>query len=120
MQWLTDGAVGAILGFLAGIGTGGGSLLLLWLTVIRGCDPQQARTMNLLFFLPCAFVATVLQRKRKNTSSSALLPAIVSGCIAAAAACIIGKNMDTQLMKKLFGILLLIAGIRELLYAPSH
>ena len=44
--------LGGVLGFLTGLGTGGGSLLLLWLTLVLGMDPQTARTVNLMFFIP--------------------------------------------------------------------
>ena len=49
--------IGSVLGFLAGLGIGGGSLLILWLTVVLGTDPQTARSINLLFFLPAAIIA---------------------------------------------------------------
>ena len=42
---------GAVLGFLSGLGTGGGSLLLLWLTMVVGMPQQDARMVNLLFYL---------------------------------------------------------------------
>ena len=42
--------LGIILGFLSGLGTGGGSLLILWLTLVMELDPQTARAVNLLFF----------------------------------------------------------------------
>ena len=44
--------VGTILGFLAGLGVGGGSLLILWLTVVCNTPYAAARIVNLLFFLP--------------------------------------------------------------------
>ena len=47
-------AVGTILGFLAGLGIGGGSLLILWLTMVLGMPQPEARFINLLFFLPAA------------------------------------------------------------------
>ena len=46
--------VGILLGFLTGLGTGGGSLLVLWLTLVLHMDPAQARVVNLMFFLPAA------------------------------------------------------------------
>ena len=33
--------LGSIFGFLAGIGVGGGSLLVLWLTVVLGMEPEE-------------------------------------------------------------------------------
>lgn len=116
MQWMTDLIVGTALGFLAGIGTGGGSLLLLWLTVVREMPPEEARTVNLLFFLPGALIATVLSKKQDRIRYKELLPAIVAGCAAAVGAALLGRNLDTHLLKKLFGGLLTAAGIREILY----
>ena len=50
---------GAIFGFLTGLGVGGGSLLILWLTLVLGMDPQTARGINLMFFLPASILASV-------------------------------------------------------------
>ena len=38
--------VGAALGFLSGLGVGGGSLLLLWLTLVVGEPQETARVMR--------------------------------------------------------------------------
>ena len=35
--------VGSLLGFLTGMGVGGGSLLILWLTLVLGFDQAAAR-----------------------------------------------------------------------------
>ena len=56
--------VGAVLGFLSALGIGGGSLLILWLTLVLGWEPDRARQVNLLFFLPSALVSTWLRRKQ--------------------------------------------------------
>ena len=58
--------VGAVLGFLAGLGTGGGSLLLLWLTLLAGVDDQTARTINLMFFLTAAGSVSVIRLKNNH------------------------------------------------------
>lgn len=111
-------AVGTALGFLAGIGVGGGSLLILWLTLALGMPQPQARILNLMFFVPSAVAACLFRWKQGKLDIKKILPAIVSGCIAAAVFSLIGQQMDTSLLKKLFGGLLLITGIRELLYQP--
>ena len=114
MQWLTDILISSILGFLAGIGTGGGSLLILWLTLVRGISPEQTRTINLLFFLPSAVIATFINIRKDRVVIKKITPAVIAGCIAAAAASALGKNMDTEILKKLFGGLLIFAGLREI------
>lgn len=113
-------AVAAILGTLAGLGVGGGSLLILWLTMVLGMDPQTARTINLMFFLPSALIATILRWKENALELKAILPAILSGCLAAFITTIISRGIDTAHLKKLFGILLIAVGIKEVLYRPRN
>ena len=63
----------AILGFLAGLGVGGGSLLMIWLTVVAGLNYTDARTINLLFFLPSAAIATVYHHKQGSVEIKKIL-----------------------------------------------
>ena len=110
--------VSIILGFLAGLGVGGGSLLVLWLTMVVGMEYADARTINLLFFLPCAITATLFHRKQGRLNIKKIYPAVICGCIAAALFAAISTKVDTQIIKKFFGLLLLFTGIRELFYRP--
>lgn len=119
-SWPVSLLVGTILGFLSGLGIGGGSLLILWLTVVLGVAHNTARGINLLFFLPSAAIACVFRRKQGAVDIKKLLPAILAGTVAAAAGSWIGFNMDMQLLKKLFGGLLILTGLRELLYRQKN
>lgn len=107
---------GTLLGFLSGLGIGGGSLLILWLTLVQGVPQDTARIINLLFFLPSAAIACLFRKKQGVLNLKTLIPGILAGCIGAAFFSWIGRNLDTELMKKGFGLLLLITGIRELRY----
>ena len=110
--------VGTVLGFLAGLGVGGGSLLILWLTLVLGMEHPQARLINLLFFLPSAIIASFFRWKQGKLDFKKVLPAIITGCITAGACSFISSTMDIALLKKLFGGLLILTGIRELMYKP--
>ena len=110
--------VGTLFGFLAGIGVGGGSLLVLWLTVVLQMDPSAARSINLIFFLPSALIACIFRLRQRTLEIRPLLPAILSGCIFAGIFSIISAMLDVLVLKKLFGIVLLITGLRELFYRP--
>ena len=110
--------VGAALGFLSGLGVGGGSLLLLWLTLVMGEPQEMARVMNLMFFLPCALIATVFRWKQSKLPLSIALPAVLGGLAGALLGNFLGPVLDTGLLKKAFGILFLITGIRELRWKP--
>ena len=54
--------VGTVLGFLSGLGIGGGSLLILWLTMVLDMEQSAARFVNLLFFLPSASVSCYFRK----------------------------------------------------------
>lgn len=112
--------VGTVLGFLSGLGIGGGSLLILWLTIVLQMDPLAARGINLLFFIPSAAIACLLRVRNGQLRLRPLVPAIMAGCITSAIFSQISVNMDLQILRKLFGIVLLAAGTRELLYRERN
>ena len=112
--------VGTILGFLSGLGVGGGSLLILWLTIVLKMDSLSARSINLLFFLPAALISSAIRIKSGNLKIKTLLPAILSGCISAVIFSIISTMLNVRILKKLFGIILLATGLRELFYRPRN
>ena len=112
--------MGTAFGFLAGLGVGGGSLLMLWLTAVLGMEHPQARTVNLLFFLPCALVSTLFRWKQGAIQIKTVLPAIIAGCLCAVFGTWLSRQIHLDLLKKLFGALLLITGIRELCYRPRN
>lgn len=110
--------VGTVLGFLSGLGIGGGSLLILWLTLVLNTDPLIARSINLLFFIPSALIACLFRLKQGTLKLRQILPAVLSGCAAAVLFSFISTRLDVELLKKGFGIVLIAAGIREVLYRP--
>lgn len=110
---------GLLLGYLAGIGVGGGSLLILWLTLVINMEQSIARSINLMFFLAAAGAVSVFRWKQGTLELRRILPAIIAGCISAAAFAWLSKQINVENLKKLFGILLLITGVKELLYRPK-
>lgn len=111
---------GIILGFLAGLGVGGGSLLILWLTLVIHMDPIIARTINLMFFITAAGSVSIFRLRKGVVPWKEILPAIVFGCTGAALFSLIGRIIDQNILRKFFGCLLLITGVRELLYRPRN
>lgn len=111
--------IGSSLGFLSGLGVGGGSLLILWLTLVMDMEHSLARNINLLFFIPSAIIATLFHWKQGSLKIKKILPAIIAGCVSAAVFSMIGKNLDVTLLQKLFGVLLLLTGLRELFYKSN-
>ena len=108
--------IGALLGFLAALGIGGGTLLILWLTQIINMEASSARTINLLFFIAASGGASLIRLRNQTVPWKRILPAIISGCISALAFSQIALCVNTDILKKLFACLLLITGVRELFY----
>ncbi len=108
--------IGTLLGFLSGLGIGGGSLLILWLTLVTGMEQEMARTVNLLFFLPAAVVACYYRKKQGTLDIKKMVPAIAAGCMGAVLGTRLGGKLDTTVLKKGFGLLLLATGVREILW----
>ncbi len=111
-------AVGLVLGFLAGMGVGGGSLLILWLTLILQIDAGMARAINLMFFIAAAGSVSLFRWRKGTLDLRSILPAVIAGCAAAALCSNLRSLLDESVAEKLFGILLLVTGFRELLYRP--
>ena len=111
--------ISTTLGFLAGLGVGGGSLLILWLTIILGKEPDIAKAINLIFFLPTALITSLFRRKQGSLSLRKIYPGILAGCLSAAIFTLISRQISSEVLQKLFGILLLATGIRELMYRPK-
>lgn len=120
VDWLIPISIASLLGFLAGMGVGGGSLLLLWLTQVVGMAQPQARILNLLFFLPAALVTTLFRGKKDKSLPGVALPGWITGCSAAVLCSMLAKHLDVDLMKKLLGGLLVLTGLREIVYRPRN
>ena len=113
-------AVGAAAGFLSGLGIGGGSLLILWLTLALHMPQTEARTINLLFFIAAAGAVSFYRWKKGSLQIRNILPAIIAGCISAGIFAWLSYQLDVEKLRKLFGILLIGVGIRELIYRPKE
>lgn len=110
--------VSAALGFLSGLGVGGGSLLILWLTLVMQMPQDAARSINLLFFLPTALITSLFRWKKGTLPFKKVMPAILGGIAAAILFTVFSRHISSQSLRAPFGILLLITGVRELFYRP--
>lgn len=114
-DWLVPALVGALTGILSGFGIGGGSLLLIYMTSFAAVPQDLAQGVNLLYFLPTAAAALPSHFKNGCVEKAALLPAIAAGLAGTALAAWAATGLDVELLRKCFGVFLLIVGTRELL-----
>ena len=105
-------AAATALGILTGMGIGGGSLLLLYLTLVLSMDLPTARSISLLFFFPASLLSCFL--RRKEIPWKALMPAVVSGSLSALIFSLLSARLDESLLRIPLGLLFLFLGFREL------
>ncbi|MBQ2444802.1 MAG: sulfite exporter TauE/SafE family protein [Oscillospiraceae bacterium] len=113
---MIGGLAGLICGLLSGMGIGGGTLLMVWMTAVEGMSQEGAQGINLLYFLPTAAVSLYFHRKNRLLQPRVILPAAILGSLTAALTAWLVRDMDTDLLRKLFGGFLIPVGIRELCY----
>ena len=112
--------IATLLGFLTGLGIGGGSLLILWLTFIIKMDPFTARSIVLLFFIPAAVISSFFRWKQGALRITSTLPTMISGCLAAVIFSFLSTIVETHVLDRIFGLILIAAGIRELQYKKKR
>lgn len=116
MTWLAV-AVGIATGIISGFGVGGGSLLVLYLTAVMGVAQYAASGINLLYFLFCAPAALISHIRNKCVEWQAVLWCVPTGIATSLLSAFVASNMHSDLLRRLFGGLLLYIGVRELFFA---
>ena len=113
-DWLFPLLAGTVTGVLSGFGVGGGTLLLVYMTVFAGLDQHLAQGINLLYFLPAGLMALPAHWKNGYIKKPVLLPAIGAGLVLAALAAWVATTLDVGILRKCFGAFLLVSGAMEL------
>lgn len=104
-------AAGFGAGILSAWGVGGGTLLLLIMTLFLGVEQRTAQGINLLYFLPTAGAGLLFHRKSGLLDRDALRQAVPWGLVTAAVSAWAAAAIDTELLRKPFGIYLLVMGV---------
>lgn len=106
--------IGLATGVLSGFGIGGGSLLMLYLTLFAGFAQQAAAGVNLLYFIACAPAALLSHIKNRLVETRAVLWCTLAGVPTSVAASLLADATGLSLLRRLFGVLLLYIGVKEL------
>lgn len=108
-----------IAGFLSGLigsmGFGGGGVLIIYLVVFANIPQLQAQGINLIFFVPCAVLATIIYTIKKQIDYNQILPVIIGGVIGAIVSSFLLKNINTDYLSKTFAIFLIVMGVSSIL-----
>ena len=114
MSALIAGLAGLVCGVFSGLGIGGGTLLMVWMTAVMDVAQKTAQGINLLYFLPTAACALIFHIKNRLIRWNIVLPAAIAGAATAVLTAWLATRLDTGLLRKLFGGFLLLVGAREL------
>ncbi len=110
-DWMIPFLCGLGASVISAWGVGGGTLLLLVMTLFLGVDQRTAQGVNLLFFLPTAVSALVCHARSGYLDKPTLKAAVPAAVIAALIGAWISNAVDVEVLRKPFGVYLLLSGI---------
>ena len=105
---------GIISGIISGTGLGGGTILILILSVLLGINQHIAQGINLVFFIPTSITSIVINNKEKLINWKTAIPIAVFGIIGAIIGAKLSINLDIKVLRKYFGIFLLLIAMYEI------
>lgn len=113
MNWIAYILIGLCAGVIAGMGMGGGILLIPGLTLIMGVGQHAAQGVNTLAFIPAALAALAVHKKAGRLNIKLMLPLMLAGALAAGGGALIAGAISAPWLKRSFGAgLVLLADVR--------
>lgn len=109
-----DFVIGVLIAALAGMGVGGGGLLVLYLVFIKDMAQLEAQGINLVFFVFAA-TSSLLYHIRKREIRWKLVAMVIGiGIVGAYMGAKTAAAFDPQVLRRIFGWLMLISGVMVL------
>lgn len=105
--------IGILSGIVTSMGMGGGTILILLLTIFLNLDQKSAQGFNLLFFIPTAIISIIIYIKQKQINIRLAIIISFFGIIGAILGWWISSKIQTETLKKFFAIFLIIIAIYE-------
>ena len=106
--------IGFFAGIIGGMGMGGGTILIPALILFAHIDPKIAQSINLLSSIPMTIFALIVHIRNKNVVFSLVIPIAIFGVLGAIFGSFVANYLSSQLLRKIFGIFLLIIGCLEI------
>lgn len=95
------------------MGLGGGGVLMLYLGLTE-LGQRAAQGVNLIFILPVGLAGLCFHWRNGLVQLPVALPILLGGVLGVALGSILAGQLSEPLLRRLFGILLLLLGAREL------
>lgn len=106
--------IGTVSGIISGTGMGGGTILILCLSLFMGMNQHEAQASNLVFFVPTSIIAILVNIKQKLIKWKVAIPITIFGIIGAVIGSVLSNKTDVDSLRKYFGYFLLIITIHEI------
>lgn len=107
---IVDIAAAAAIGTLSGMGIGGGGLLVIYLTLVRGVGQLEAQGMNLYFFIFASAAALFVHIAKRKINYLLILLTSSVGMLGAYGGSALASVTDPELIRRVFGAMLLVSG----------
>ena len=107
--------ISLIIATLSGMGVGGGGLLVIYLTLFDGVEQVNAQGANLCFFIAAGLASTLYNIKKKKIEFKTVLILSAFGIPFSLLGAIIAGNIYSDILQKLFGIMLVLGGVSSLI-----
>lgn len=117
---MMNALVGFLTGVLASMGLGGGFVLVVWLTLAQGMEQRRAQGINILFFLPIAFIAIIMHLKSGLVKKPLVKSLALGGVFGAVVGTLCVQIIPNELLKRLYAVFLLAFGLREIFSKPAQ
>ncbi len=104
-----------VIALLSGMGIGSGGLLVIYLTFMTDAEQLAAQGANLLFFLFSSGAALLYNIRKRNIYWTAVLFLSLIGILGALFGSFVAGIIPTEILRKLFGIMLTVSGVMALL-----
>lgn len=99
---------------MAGLGIGGGGLLVIYLTMVLGTEQLTAQGINLLFFIFSAIASLFIHFKKRKLDFRNIAILAIFGICTSILGSYVSHNIDVGILRKIFGGLLVASGILAL------
>ncbi len=106
-----DVIISFVLAALSGLGVGGGGLFVIFLAIFTDTPQLIAQGMNLLFFIFSASSSLIIHLTHRKIYVSLVVVLILSGTLGAIFGTFVSQKIDPNILRKIFGAMLVITGI---------
>jgi|AntRauTorcE11897_2_1112592.scaffolds.fasta_scaffold00001_22 uncharacterized membrane protein YfcA len=106
--------IGLLSGVLAGMGMGGGTILIPALTILMGVSQHFSQSINLVSFVPMAIIAIIIHFKNHLINYKIVLPVLALALVGAFFGATLANDVSADLLKTIFGVFLVVIGVFNL------